>query len=98
MNNQYEVLSPWAVHEPVPLQGIQPRVSNLEGKTIGFIPNEKKAAVPILAEVEKQLKAKFPTLKSAGIYKSPSKSGITDIPADWLKLKGVDTVVLAIGD
>jgi hypothetical protein len=97
MNNQYEVLNPWAVREPVPLQGIRPRVSNLEGKTIGFLPNEKKAAVPILAEVEKQLLAKFPTLKSAGIYnKSPNKSGYTGIPEDWLK--GVDTVVLAIGD
>jgi hypothetical protein len=96
MNNQYEVLNPWAVREPVPLQGIQPRVSNLEGKTVGFIPNEKKSAVPILAEVEKQLQAKYPTLKSAGIYKSPFKSGYTGIPEDWLK--GVDTVVLAIGD
>ncbi len=97
MDNQYEVLNPWAEREPVPLQGIQPRVSSLEGKTIGFIPNEKKAAIPILAEVEKQLLARFPTLKSAGIYKkSPQQSGYTGIPQDWLK--GVDTVVLAIGD
>jgi len=96
MNGQYEVISPWAERAPVPLRGIQPRVSSLAGATIGFIPIDKIAAIPILTEVEKNLKAKFPALKSAGVYKSKDDNGITVDLADWLK--GVDTAVLAVGD
>ncbi len=96
MSEQYEVLSPWAERAAVPLLGIQPRLSNLSGKTIGFVENNKKAAVPILREVERTLKIKFPTMKSAGVYQS-SGGGAYAAPLEgWLK--GVDAVVLAIGD
>ena len=58
---QYEVLSPWAEVDPIPLRGISPRVDTLAGKKIGLFANFKRAARPMAAEVEKQLKQKFPT-------------------------------------
>ena len=38
-NGQYEVLSPWADVDAVPLKGISPRVANLSGKKIGLLSN-----------------------------------------------------------
>ncbi len=96
MNAQYEVINPWAERAPVPLQGIQPRLSSLSGKTIGFVENNKKAAIPTLREVEKSLQRKFPTLKSAGIYQATTEGNYTVPSERWLN--GVDAVVLAIGD
>jgi len=61
MNNQYEVLSPWAEAEPVPLHGISPRVSSLEGKRIGLFHHSKLAGPYIMAAVEKALSEKYPT-------------------------------------
>ena len=47
-NLQYEVLSPWAVVDPVPLRGLASRLDSLDGKTIGLFKNFKRAAGPIL--------------------------------------------------
>ena len=33
---QYEVLSPWAEVDPIPLRGISPRIKTLAGKKIGL--------------------------------------------------------------
>ena len=44
---QYEVLSPWAEVDPIPLRGISPRVDTLAGKKIGLFANFKRAAKPI---------------------------------------------------
>ena len=61
MDNQYEVLSPWAEAEPVPLKGISPRVPSLDGRRIGLFHHSKLAGPYITAAVEKALKEKFPT-------------------------------------
>ena len=65
MNNQYEVLSPWAEIDPIPLRGISPRLIDLTGKKIGLFCNYKRAARPILTVVEQKLKEKFPTSETS---------------------------------
>ena len=40
----YEVLSPWAEADPVPLSGISPRLEDMTGKKIGLFCNSKRAA------------------------------------------------------
>ena len=63
MSNEYAVLSPWADTDPIPLKGLGARVNGLAGKKIGMFYNIKRAAQPIMAAVEKNLKAKFPTVE-----------------------------------
>jgi hypothetical protein len=90
----YEVLSPWAEADPVPLQGLKaPRVPDLEGKCIGLYRNDKKAAQPVLTVLERRLKERYPSAKISWYTKHK-----TDIPEfdEWLK--GVDAVVAAVGD
>ncbi|MCR4394566.1 MAG: hypothetical protein NUV31_09385 [Dehalococcoidales bacterium] len=90
----YEVLSPWAEADPVPVRGLTaPRLNELEGKKIGLYRNDKRAAGPILSAIEKKLKERFPNLQVSW-YTSQK----TDVPEfdDWLK--SVDAVVAAVGD
>jgi hypothetical protein len=107
-NDQYEVLSPWADADSIPRKGITPRLTNLEGKTIGLFENQKVSAKPTLTAVEKQLKERFPTCKFSW-FVSPQDIGPASGPPkqlidskhkaefeEWLK--GVDTVVAAVGD
>ncbi len=97
----YEVLNPWAEVDPVPLQGISPRLDSLAGKKIGLFANFKRAAKPMLAEVEKNLKARFPGIETS-LYDSRAPNvdeSVTENRAaftDWVK--GVDAVVAAVGD
>ena len=101
MNGQYEVLSPWAEADPVPLRGISPRVKSLDGKTIGLLENLKPAARPILTVLEEKLKDKFPTSKFS--WYTLKATHDVEIESDtkakfegWLK--GIDTVIAAIAD
>lgn len=114
MTAQFEVLSPWADADPVPLKGISERVPNLAGKKIGLFHHTKIAGPPMLAVVEKKLKAKFPTAEFS--YFRFSRTGdIEDrfdrigVPEDAIKeaqerdafelwVKEVDAVVGAVGD
>src|SRR4030042_6387091 len=57
----YEVLSPWAEADPIPLKGLAPRVTNLAGKRICLLCNNKRAAPLILNVTERILKERFPT-------------------------------------
>ena len=57
----YEVLSPWAEADPIPLKGLSPRLDKLDGKKIGLLCNNKRAAPLILDVTEKLIKEKFPT-------------------------------------
>lgn len=103
VNGQYEVLSPWAEADPIPLRGLTPRVTNLEGKKIGLYQNGKRAAGPIISVVEQRLMARFPTLKFLPFRPnlSPASADVTepektDKFGDWVN--EVDTVILAVGD
>jgi hypothetical protein len=101
VNGQYEVLSPWADVDPIPLRGIAPRVTDLAGKKVGLFRNSKRAAKPSLAIVEEKLKARFPSCEISSYAFMPN-AGITETEEwttkyeDWLK--EVDAVILSYGD
>ena len=100
MSGVYEVLSPWAEVDPVPLAGISPRLSDLRGRRVGLFHNNKVAAVPILDAVEAGLRSRFDGLTVArfgrtaheDVAQTPDRSGYEE----WAR--EVDAVVLAVGD
>ena len=97
----YDVLSPWAEADPIPLHGLSPRLDKLDGKKIGLFCNNKRAAPIIQNAVEKLLKEKFPTIKiSRFVGRSFSVSSLEKEREaefnDWIK--GVDAVIAAVGD
>jgi hypothetical protein len=96
----YEVLSPWGEIDPPTLRPITPRLTTLDGKTIGLFINMKPSAAPIMAVVEARLQERFPTARivkfrhcdNNEVLASPQKNEFTQ----WLK--GVDAVIGAVGD
>jgi hypothetical protein len=100
-SSQYEVLSPWAVVDPVPLRGAAPRLDTLEGKTIGLFKNFKRAARPILEVVERELQARYPTAKFSW-FDSDAANVLETETANKEKFeewaKGLDAAVTAVGD
>ncbi|MFC2020732.1 hypothetical protein ACFLU1_02950 [Chloroflexota bacterium] len=106
-NSQYEVLSPWAEIDPLPLKGISPRVTDLNGKKIGLFVDHKQAAPLITTVLEQKLKERFPTAELSYWRELrgyvPGKIGheIVGSPdqakfEEWVK--GVDTVISFVGD
>ncbi|HEX2966923.1 MAG TPA: hypothetical protein VHO84_14140 [Syntrophorhabdaceae bacterium] len=100
-NSAYEVLSPWSDADPVSLHGINPRLENLDKKRIGLFCNSKRAAKLMLTSIENRLKQRFPLLSTtwydATIPNIPEiESTNRDRFVEWVK--GVDAVVLAVGD
>lgn len=100
-NGQYEVFSPWAEADPIPIRGLAPRLTTLEGKKIGLFINNKRAAAPIQDAVQKELKKRFPT-SEISFFKGQSFSVSELEPQnkgkfeDWIR--GNDAVILAVGD
>ena len=98
---EYAVLSPWAEADPVPARGITPRLDTLEGKTIGLFANGKRAAVPLLEALERELKARYATLKTSwyrcSVFNTPEilTHGKEQFEA-WVR--SVDAVALTVGD
>jgi hypothetical protein len=98
---QYEVLNPWADMDAIPMRGISPRLQSLAGKKIGLFVNFKRAAPPIAASVEKRLKSMYPDIQTT-IFNSnlpnvtETETKNRDSFIAWVK--GVDAVVLAVGD
>jgi hypothetical protein len=100
-NNLFEVLSPWAEADPVPVRGISPRVSDLNGKKIGLFRNNKRAAQPLMEILKAKLKAKYPDAVFTDFVNQRANEPIVEQDAkpafeDWVK--GVDAVVAAVGD
>jgi hypothetical protein len=97
---QYEVMNPWAEADPKPVRGISPRLQTLSGKKIGLFANYKRASRPILAEVEKGLKAKYPDVQTSLFHST--RWNVTEAEYDKAKweswIKGVDAVVASVGD
>jgi hypothetical protein len=97
----YEVLSPWAGADPVPLKGLSPRLDKLDGRKIGLLCNSKRAAPLILDVTEKLIKEKFPT---ATVSRFDGRSfSVSSLEKDregefndWIK--GVDAVIASVGD
>ena len=97
----YEVLSPWSESDPVPLQGLSPRLDKLDGKKIGLLCNNKRAAPIILDVTERLLKERYPT---AELSRFNSRSfSVSSLERDrkdefdgWIN--SVDAVILSVGD
>jgi hypothetical protein len=99
---QYQVLSPWAEVDPIPLKGLTaPRVNDLAGKKIGLFVNYKRAARPSAEAVEKQMKARYPDAEfsyyesrdwNVNVIETKEKDKFTA----WVK--GLDVIVATIGD
>ena len=101
MSETYEVLSPWAEADPIPLKGLSPRLDKLDGKKIGLLCNSKRAAPLILDATEKLLKRRFPNIETSRFFaRSFSVSSLEKDREgefnDWIK--GVDAVIAAVGD
>ena len=100
-NGQYEVLSPWADADPIPLKGLAPRVTDLAGKKIGLLCNNKRAGRPILTVVEEQLKKRYPDSEFSWFngrsfsVSEREKNRVGEFEA-WIN--GVDAVVAAVAD
>ena len=95
---QYEVLSPWAEVDPIPVRGISSRVDTLTGKKIGLFGNIKRAARPMLTYVEKRLKERFPDCQTS-YFDAPSQKYLAENQekyAAWAK--EMDAVITAVGD
>jgi len=98
---QYEVLSPWAEVDPIPLKGISPRVETLSGRKIGLFANYKRAAVPIATALKTKLETSFPDAE-VSLYHSNQWNVIEadtenkEHFTEWAK--GMDAVILAVGD
>ena len=97
----YEVLSPWAEADPIPLKGLTPRLTDLAGKKIGLLCNNKRAAPLILDVTERILKERYPTAETSW-FRSRSFS-VSSLERDrkdefdkWIK--EMDAVVAAVGD
>jgi hypothetical protein len=98
---QFKVLNPWAEVDPIPPRGISPRLNTLAGKKIGLFANFKRAARPIVASVEKRLRAMYPDCETsffdsrgANVIETETKN--RDRFVAWAK--GVDAVIAAVGD
>ncbi len=98
----YEVLSPWAEADPIPLRGISPRVPDLSGRRIGLFANNKPAAPRIMAVLEQKLRQRFP---SSEISRYDAREGFALLQMkgndrqrfeQWAK--GVDAIVASVGD
>ena len=103
MDPIYDVLSPWAETDPIPLNGINPRLPDLRGQRVGLSANYKRAATPIQDAVEAELRARYGDQITISRF---AQSGTHDIGrspdegpryAEWLE-KEVDTVIVAVGD
>ena len=97
----YEVLSPWADADPIPLKGLSPRLDDLSGKKIGLFRNNKRAAGLMLGILERRLKERYPAIQT-NWYESVDFT-LPEIESKdsaqfqtWVKEQ--DGVVLAVGD
>jgi hypothetical protein len=97
----YEVLSPWAEADAVPARGIMPRLDTLDGRKVGLFANGKRAAVPSLTALERELKARFPKVDISWyrctVFNTPEV--LTEGKAkfeEWARQQ--DAVALSVGD
>jgi hypothetical protein len=98
---QYEVLSPWADVDPIPLRGISPRIDSLAGKKIGLFVNPKRAAMPIAQSIDRRLKTMYPDIQttifhSVGANVNEIETKNKEKFTAWAK--GLDAAIAVVGD
>jgi len=98
---QFEVLSPWADADPIPLRGISPRIDNLAGKKIGLFVNPKRAALPIAESIQRRLVDMYPDAEII-MYRSYG-ANVNEIETEnkeaftaWAK--SLDAAIAVVGD
>lgn len=98
----FEVLSPWAEADPVPMEGLTAsRLNDLNGKTIGMFCNIKQASHRIMPVVERKIREKFPDAEFSyyrGQAFSVSELEPQNIDKFNTWIDEVDAVILAVGD
>jgi hypothetical protein len=98
----FDVLSPWAETDPLPLQGITPRLTDLRGKRIGLYANYKRAAVPIQDAMCAELRTRFGDELIIERFMQAGSNDVGSSPdegprfASWLE--ALDAVIVAVGD
>jgi len=102
LGTAYEVLSPWAEADPIPLKGISPRVPDLAGRRIGLFASNKPAAPRIMDVLETKMKERFP---SSEVSRYNAKESFLILQTvgkekdrfeEWVK--SVDVIAAAVGD
>ena len=101
----YTALNPWAEADLPNLRGLSPRITNMAYKTIGLAYNDKLGAKEILAEIERKLKERYPSINTSwfaatGVAGFNGYLGRENDPvrpefSDWIK--SVDAVVASVG-
>ena len=89
-----EVLNPRGKIEATPASSPSPRISDLDGKTIGLYSNSKPGMDNVYTVLEELLKEKYPT---ATIVKTQGAFEIRDDEARDLASQ-IDAFVYAVGD
>lgn len=99
--SQYRVLSPWADADLMPLRGISPRLTSLDGKRIGIFRNFKQASKPYAAVMAAKLKERFPR-SEISIYESDGANVLETETANKAKFEkwagGVDAAIALFGN
>jgi hypothetical protein len=100
-DTQFEVLSPWADVDPIPLRGISPRIPTLAGKKIGLFVNPKRAAMPIAESIDKRLKTMYPDIQTIVFHST--EANVNELETKnkekftaWAK--GLDAAIAVVGD
>jgi hypothetical protein len=101
LDTQFEVLSPWADVDPIPLRGISPRIQTLAGKKIGLFVNPKRAAMPIAESIDKRLKAMYPDAQTIVFHSTEANVNEMETKnkeqfTAWAK--GLDAAIAVVGD
>jgi len=105
---EYSVLSPRGEVDPIKTIGLQPRLPDLNNKTIGLFATFKKHWALIVNEIGRQLKERYPSIKLTNFRYTKDLNSYTQVaeigkdpevrPAFEKWLEGVDAVVVGNGD
>ncbi len=98
---QFEVLSPWADVDPIPLRGISPRIPTLAGKKIGLFVNPKRAAMPIAESINRRLKTMYPDVQTIIFHDTEANVNVIETKNKekfiaWAK--GIDAAIAVVAD
>jgi len=100
-NSLFEVLSPWAEADPIPLKGLAPRLTALSGKKIGLLRNNKRSGEPILTVASRILKERYPDIEFS--WFRGNTFSVSELEKERLKefddwIQSVDAVLAATAD
>jgi hypothetical protein len=100
-DTQFEVLSPWADVDPIPLRGISPRLPSLAGKKIGVFVNPKRAAMPIAESIIRRLGTMYPDVQTIIFRDTEANVNVIETKNKdkfiaWAK--SIDAAIAVVGD